>query len=130
MGVMLLKQTYEVCTEYNEEYQKSVLGLPKKILVNSLYIYKLRLHYLETTYVHIQYVNDKEEVLVEMIFNLNEKVQTYIDRLYDYFIEIKAKDVNMIEKRLLEYGEQCDNSNREDSRSDRQLLGCLDEICN
>lgn len=130
MGVMLLEQTYEVCTEYNEEYQKSVLGLPKKILVNSLYIYKLRLHYLETTYVHIQYVNDKEEVLVEMIFNLNEKVQTYIDRLYDYFIEIKAKDVNMIEKRLLEYGEQCDNSNREDSRSDRQLLGCLDEICN
>ena len=130
MGVMLLEQTYEVCTEYNEEYQKSVLGLPKKILVNSLYIYKLRLHYLETTYVHIQYVNDKEEVLVEMIFNLNEKVQTYIDKLYDYFIEIKAKDVNMIEKRLLEYGERCDNNNREDSRSDRQLLGCLDEICN
>ena len=130
MGVMLLEQTYEVCTEYNEEYQKSVLGLPKKILVNSLYIYKLRLHYLESTYVHVQYVIDKEEVLVEMIFNLNEKVQTYIDRLYDYFIEIKAKDLNMIEKRLLEYGEQCDNSNREDSRSDRQLLGCLDEICN
>lgn len=130
MGYMLLEQTYEVCTEYNEEYQRSVLGLPKKILVDSLYIYKLRLHYLETTYVHIQYMNDKEEVLVEMIFNLNERVQIYIDRLYDYFIKIKAKDVNMIEKRLLEYGEQCDNNDRENSRTDRQLLGCFDEICN
>ena len=101
---MLIEQSFEPLVQYNEERLKSVLNLPKKVLIESVYIYKLKLTFIESTYIKLAYVEANGDVLVEMKFNLNEHTEEYIDQLYDYLESKQAIDTELIEKRFTEYG--------------------------
>lgn len=99
---MLLEQNYEPLVVYDDKRLELVLNLPKKIIIDDIYIYRLRLTFIEKTYIHLAYVSCNEEmgeVLVEMKFNLNEHSEEYINQLLDFLEEHHALHTQKLEER-------------------------------
>ena len=99
---MLIDQSYEPLAENDKFSLELVLNLPKKVMVNGMYMYTLELKFIEPTYLHIKYISREKQTLVEARINLSKNTAQYIDVLYDYFEE---NNILIINSRENEYGD-------------------------